>query len=91
MKELHNIDQNQISPNPYKNNIYAEQRVPHGKLKEKANNDQKSMAGQEKLLSNTEMNTLHMLFGSKMPEEMQFYGENKVNTIHKGQFIDLKG
>jgi len=91
MKELHNIDQNQIATNPYENTYYPDQKPQPGRVRAKAKKDQQAMNGKAELLSNKEVNTLHMLFGSKMPEEMQFYGQNKVKTIHKGQFIDLKG
>ncbi|MCD6204639.1 MAG: hypothetical protein J7L22_03145 [Candidatus Marinimicrobia bacterium] len=43
------------------------------------------------VLSGNERTTLYMLFGSEKPEELNFYGRNRVNQIHKGQLIDLVG
>lgn len=40
-------------------------------------------------LSGNERATLHMLFGSEKPDELTFYGKNRVKQIHKGQLIDL--
>jgi len=44
-----------------------------------------------KVLSFNEEATLHMLFGSQKPEEMTFYGRNKVHQIHKGHLLDVRG
>ena len=45
----------------------------------------------DNILSNTEKNTLHLFFGTQMPEDMKLYGNNNVNQIHKGKLLDLKG
>jgi len=44
-----------------------------------------------KILTTNEMTTLHLLFGSNKPEEISFYGQNKVQPINKGQFVDIFG
>ncbi|GEM_PF-5266905 len=43
------------------------------------------------ILTTDEQATLHMLFGSNQPEEMQFYGNARIAQIHKGQLLDVKG
>lgn len=45
----------------------------------------------EKILSNTEKNTLHLFFGTKVPDDMKLYGQNNIKQIHKGQLLDLRG
>ena len=45
----------------------------------------------EKILSNTEKNTLHMFFGTQVPDDMKLYGQNNIKQIHKGQLLDLRG
>lgn len=42
-----------------------------------------------KYLTSNEQTTLHMLFGSEKPDELTFYGHDKVRNIHRGQLIDL--
>lgn len=42
-------------------------------------------------LSVKELATLHMLFGTEKPAEMELYGRSKLQHIHKGQLIDLTG
>ncbi len=44
-----------------------------------------------KLLSNNEKSTLHMFFGTQMPDEMKLYGHNDIKQINKGQLLDLRG
>ena len=44
-----------------------------------------------KLLSNNEISTLHMFFGTQMPDEMKLYGHNDIKQINKGQLLDLRG
>ncbi len=43
------------------------------------------------ILSAQEKTTLHMLFGSEKPEDLNFYNKNKVNLINRGHLIDVKG
>ncbi len=43
------------------------------------------------VLSQNEMATLSMLFGSSKPAELNFYGHTKIQSIHKGQLLDVKG
>ncbi len=43
-----------------------------------------------RILTAEEISTLHLLFGSEKPGEMSFYGRNRLQSIHKGRFIDLK-
>ena len=43
------------------------------------------------VLSSGEMNTLHAQFGSQKPTEFSVYGKNKIQNIHKGQLLDIKG
>ena len=43
------------------------------------------------VLSSGEMSTLHALFGSEKPTEFSVYGRNKLQNIHKGQLLDIKG
>ena len=93
MTELNSVNQNSIYNKIYnKQSSYSqnnEYKAESSKEKEPAPDTQKSE--KKEVLSNSEINTLHMFFGSEKPEEMQFYGNNKVDTIHKGQFLDLKG
>ncbi|MFP4547646.1 MAG: hypothetical protein ACLFQM_05895 [Fidelibacterota bacterium] len=44
-----------------------------------------------KLLSNNEKSTLHMFFGTQMPDDMKLYGHNDIKQINKGQLLDLRG
>ncbi len=46
---------------------------------------------EDKILSNTEKNTLHMFFGTQVPDDMKLYGQNNIKQIHKGQLLDLRG
>ncbi|NOZ74598.1 MAG: hypothetical protein GXO90_04380 [FCB group bacterium] len=43
------------------------------------------------ILSQKEMATLSMLFGSAKPEELTLYGHAQIQSIHKGHLIDIKG
>jgi hypothetical protein len=45
----------------------------------------------EKILSNSEKNTLHMFFGTQIPDELKLYGQNNIKQINKGQLLDLRG
>jgi hypothetical protein len=45
----------------------------------------------EKILSNNEKNTLHLFFGTKVPDDMKLYGQNNIKQIHKGKLLDLRG
>lgn len=45
----------------------------------------------QKLLSTNEKSTLHMFFGTEVPEDMRLYGKNNIQQIHKGQLLDLQG
>jgi hypothetical protein len=51
----------------------------------------KDILAAKKVLTTNEMSTLHLLFGSNKPDEMSFYGQNKVQPINKGQFVDIFG
>lgn len=86
---------NQYSINPRKGKKTGESEKAEGKnLASKV--AQKTEEGgeeeQEKeVLSTDETTTLHMLFGSSKPEEMQFYTKNKIDQISKGHLLDLEG
>ena len=92
-------DLNSIKANNLYNKIYSRQSAYSENQKtQKSSQDPQQLSQEEEqkvkndeFLSNSEINTLHMFFGSDKPEEMQFYGNNKVKSIHKGQFLDLKG
>ncbi len=43
------------------------------------------------VLSVEELATLHILFGTERPKEMEIYGKNKLQHVYKGQLIDLIG
>lgn len=43
------------------------------------------------VLSNNEQNTLHLFFGTQVPDDMKLYGQNNIKQIHKGQLLDLRG
>jgi len=96
MTKLNSINQNSIY-----DKLYSQQTsYSKGQKNTTNNNEENSLAvdnekelqeEKQNVLSNSEINTLHMFFGSKKPEELQFYGNNKVDKIHKGQFLDLKG
>ena len=93
MSKLNSVNQNSIYNKIYnKQTAYTQQQKSKDKSEETTTID-KHQSGTEKRkhLSNNEINTLHVFFGSEKPEEMQFYGSNKVDTINKGQFLDLKG
>ena len=45
----------------------------------------------KEILSSKERTTLHFLFGTEKPDDMEFYGQNKVSQINKGQLIDITG
>jgi DNA-binding PucR family transcriptional regulator len=96
MSKLNSINQNSIYSKIYnrhssQNSQIEQQKSRKSEKEETAINDQQEEKNNKNLLSNNEINTLHMFFGSKKPEEMQFYGNNQVDKIHKGQFLDLKG
>ena len=95
MTNLNSINQNSIYDKIYKkHNSYSEDRKHLSNKKDKEDSAISTNAKESEkntFLSNSEKNTLHMFFGSKKPEEMQFYGNNKVDRIHKGKFLDLKG
>jgi len=43
------------------------------------------------ILSDQEQSTLHLLFGTEKPAEMNFYNRNQVFQINKGQLLDVRG
>ena len=45
----------------------------------------------QKMLSSSEKNTMHMFFGTQMPDELKLYGQNNIKQINKGQLLDLRG
>ncbi|MBT3234156.1 MAG: hypothetical protein HN356_15260 [Calditrichaeota bacterium] len=53
--------------------------------------ENKNVTAAKKILTTDEISTLHLLFGSNKPDEMSFYGQNKVQQINTGQFVDLFG
>lgn len=58
--------------------------MPNTQLMTKADKSQK-------ILSNNEKSTLHMFFGTEVPDDMRLYGKNNIQQIHKGQLLDLRG
>jgi len=96
MSKLNSINQNSIYSKIYNKHSSQNSQLEQQKSRKSENEDaavsnQKEQSNNKKLLSNNEINTLHMFFGSEKAEEMQFYGNNQVDRIHKGQFLDLKG
>jgi len=45
----------------------------------------------QKMLSSSEKSTMHLFFGTQMPDEMKLYGHNDIKSINKGQLLDLRG
>ncbi|MBN2280377.1 MAG: hypothetical protein JXQ65_07350 [Candidatus Marinimicrobia bacterium] len=45
----------------------------------------------QKILSSSEKNTMHIFFGTQIPDEMKLYGHNSIKQITKGQLLDVRG
>ncbi len=43
----------------------------------------------DSLLTPQELATLHMFFGVEKPAELSFYGNAKIQQIHKGYLVDI--
>ncbi len=92
MKILSSI-QNNLS-----GNFFREQKDQSVKNNSEMNNDlmiapEKNIEKKEteKILSNNEKNTLHLFFGTQIPDDMKIYGQNNIKQINKGQLLDLRG
>ncbi len=51
----------------------------------------KSQDSPMRVLSQKEIATLSMLFGSSKPDELKLYGHSQIQSIHKGHLLDVKG
>ena len=89
-----NYLKNQYSINPKRNKQSQEtssRDQKSGQIQQAQKGEGEVDKQEKQVLSTDESTTLHMLFGSSKPEEMQFYTKNKIDQISKGHLLDLEG
>ncbi|MDP8237834.1 MAG: hypothetical protein P9X24_01975 [Candidatus Hatepunaea meridiana] len=96
MKIISSAEKNYIPKNSFKPTDPHIKNWTREGLKELGNENNSNLNENKnisttKILTTNEMSMLHLLFGSDKPDEMTFYGPNKVQQINKGQLIDIIG
>lgn len=93
--QIQSLIQNTVSQKENNShNADVEKKEPFTSLfEEKLVNQKKEMNGAttEPLLSSKEEATLDALFGVGVDNKSSFYGVRKLQNIHRGHLIDIKG